>query len=191
MKVSGLHLHGTYDTAITVASFIAFVGWALVVIGVFIVVGGLSAGAPYNIMIGGIGFGIGAMGLLQVAAGQMLRASVDTADYSRQELVLQLALAEGRTEIDLQRPSDLTQNVPFAGSEVSSRTEKKDASAHVGSDLTMGLSEEAISVLRRAKEKGYVIHFSPDKKSVILSSGGWQASFSSEDEIVKFGRDIR
>lgn len=101
IRVRGLSIHGTYGTARTVAGLFAFFGWALVVIGILIVVVGLSAGAPFNIMAGGIGVVIAAIGLLQVAAEQILRAAVDMADYSRQSLLLQIAVAEGRKQVDL------------------------------------------------------------------------------------------
>jgi hypothetical protein len=66
------------------------------------VIGGLQAG-PFGLMIVGIGIGVAAAGVLQVAAAQMLRASVDSADYARQALPLQIGMAEGRSEIDLRR----------------------------------------------------------------------------------------
>lgn len=58
-------------------------------------------------------------------------------------------------------------------------------------DISKRLSDEALSVLQRAKGKGYQVNFSPDKTSVIVSDGDWQASFDSEAEIVKFGRGMR
>jgi hypothetical protein len=101
IRVRGLNIYGTYGTARTVAGLFALCGWALVVIGILIVVVGLGVGAPFNIMAGGTGVAIAAMGLLQVAAEQILRAAVDMADYSRQSLLLQIAVAEGRKQVDL------------------------------------------------------------------------------------------
>jgi len=187
MKVGGIRFFGTYDTARAVSGLFAVIGWALALIGVFIVIGGLGAAAPFNALIAGIGLGIGAMGLLQVAAGQMLRATVDTADYSRQALLLQLAIAEGRTEIDLQQPSAADPEAPLVKPEASS---SPDSNAQQ-SDISVGLSDEAIAILRKAKDRGYDIRFSRDKKAIVLSNGGWQATLSSNDDIVNFGRELR
>jgi hypothetical protein len=105
MRIIGLSLHGTYGAARSIAGIISGLGWLLVV------VGGLAAFAGFATVsqnpFGGLGLIIGlaivAAGILQVAAGQMVRASVDSADYARQSLLLQVGLAEGRSEIDLQR----------------------------------------------------------------------------------------
>jgi len=100
--VIGASIHGSYGSARGIAGIAAFFGWLSVAGGALAVIGGLAAG-PFGFMIAAIGIGIAAIGLLQVAAGQMLRASVDTADYARQALLLQIGMAEGRSEIDLQR----------------------------------------------------------------------------------------
>ena len=150
-RISGASIHRSYDTAVTFSSLTAFFGWALVVIGVFGVWNGLF-GSGFNMLIAGSGLGIAAFGLLQVVVAQMARAIVDTANYSRQSLLLQIALAQGRTEIDLRAPS------PEQGV----------------SDISRGLSEAAIAGLRKAEDQGYEVTFSPDKSSVTVSKGGSQ-----------------
>ena len=105
MRIKGVSLHGTYATARSIASFFGLFGWILVVVSAIAGFGGLNLGAPFNILVVVIAVGVAALGLLLVAAQQMLRAGVDSADYARQALILQVALAEGRTEIDVQRLS--------------------------------------------------------------------------------------
>jgi hypothetical protein len=100
--VIGASIHGTYSTSRGIASFIGFIGWLFVGVGALAVIGGLQAG-PFGLMIIGIAIGVAAAGVLQVAAAQMLRASVDSADYARQALLLQIGMAEERSEIDLRR----------------------------------------------------------------------------------------
>ena len=104
VKVAGASIYGTYDTARAVASVFAFFGWLIVVAGIIAGIAGLSVGQPFTFVIVAVGVGVAAVGLLLVAAEQMLRAAVDSADYSRQALLLQIGLAEGRAEIDL-RPA--------------------------------------------------------------------------------------
>jgi hypothetical protein len=106
VRVTGIDIHGTYATARSIAALFGLVGWVLVVVGALIALGGLSGGPQgFGMVLVPIGVCIAALGLLQVAAQQILRASVDSADYSRQSFLLQVGLAEGRTEIDVQRPS--------------------------------------------------------------------------------------
>jgi hypothetical protein len=113
VKIAGTSIHGTYDTARGVASLFAFFGWLIVVVGIMAGVAGLSLGAPFNFLIVAVGVGIAAIGLLLVAAEQMLRASVDSADYSRQALLLQIGLAERRSEIDLgYHPAPMLSGMP-------------------------------------------------------------------------------
>jgi hypothetical protein len=100
--IRGASVHGTYGTSRGIASFFGLIGWLLVGAGALAAIAGLSAG-PFGVMGVAIGIGLAVAGLLQVAAGQMLRATVDSADYARQALLLQIAIAEGRSEIDLQR----------------------------------------------------------------------------------------
>lgn len=105
MSIVGLNLHGTYGAARAIAGLISGLGWLLVVAGALTVFAGLAAvsQSPFGGLILIIGLAIAATGILQVAAGQMLRASADSADYARQALLLQIGIAEGRSEIDLQQ----------------------------------------------------------------------------------------
>ena len=187
VKISGASIYGTYDTAITIAGIFAFFGWALVVIGVFVVFGGLAASAPFNIIIAGIGIGIAAIGLLQVASGQIVRATAESADYSRQSLLLQIAIAQGRTEIDLRGQA-------FSAPRGETLAVAKRGEPGLGqgaSDISKGLSDEAIAALQKAANQGYEVTFSPDKSSVTLSSGGFRTSFSSNQDIIQFARAMR
>jgi hypothetical protein len=59
-------------------------------------------------------------------------------------------------------------------------------------DISKELSAESIAVLRRAKEKGYAVAFSPDKGSIVISSSdGWRTCLASNSDVLKFGRDLR
>ena len=102
MKVIGADIHGTYGTARRIAELYGGVGWLIVIIGGIVALAGLGAGG-IGLLGVGIGLALAAVGLLLVAAQQMLRAQVDAADYARQSFLLQIALAEGRSEIDLRQ----------------------------------------------------------------------------------------
>ena len=115
MRITGLRIHRTYAMARSVAELIAGLGGLLVAVGVAAAIYGLLdvmnssrnpfAGAfSYWLIAGGIGAAV--TGLLQVAAGQMLRASIDSAEYARQALILQVAMAQGRSEANLLREPD-------------------------------------------------------------------------------------
>jgi hypothetical protein len=101
MKVLRPKFYGTYGTARSVVAVLSVLGWIVVVIGGIAMVVGLSAPAPFNFLVVVAGVIIAAIGVLQVAAGQMLRATVDTADYGRQSLMLQIAAVEQASEVDL------------------------------------------------------------------------------------------
>jgi hypothetical protein len=106
MKVTGPVFHGSYDTARGAAQVIAGLGWFVVVVGwavALVSVGNMQAAGPFAMLGIAIGILIAVVGLLQVAAGQGVRAAVDAADYARQSLKLQIAQAEGLEEVDLQR----------------------------------------------------------------------------------------
>src|SRR5688572_10921987 len=101
MKIIGPAFHGTYDTARGTARVIASLGWVVVAVGGLIAVIGIAstqAAGPFAVVGVATGILIGVVGLLQVAAGQGVRAAVDAADYARQSLVLQIAEAEGQKE---------------------------------------------------------------------------------------------
>ena len=125
---------------------------------------------------------------IEVSPGCIAALFGSQVSYIRFDQVIFRRAAEGRTEADLQRP--FKEQIPTATSELA-RPKQKSSTSQAASDLSNELSAEAIAVLQRAKNKGYQVHFSPDKKSVTLASGGWQTSFSSEAEIIKFGRDLR
>ncbi|MGE3065256.1 MAG: hypothetical protein AB7K67_06700 [Hyphomicrobiaceae bacterium] len=102
VKVSGIKIHGTYATASSIVVLFGFFGWALVGIGILTALAGLAGGPQsLGLVLIPIGIVIVALGLMQVAAQQLLRASIDSADYARQSFLLQVALAEGRTDIDV------------------------------------------------------------------------------------------
>jgi hypothetical protein len=63
--------------------------------------------------------------------------------------------------------------------------------SQASSDILANLSSEAIAALQKARSKGYQVHVSPDRKSVILESGDWRTSLSSEAEIIQFARAMR
>jgi len=107
MKVTRADFHGTYETARGTAQLIAGLGWVVVAIGGVVALMGLAsmqAAGPFAMLGVAIGILIAVVGLLQVAAGQGVRAAVDAADYARQSFKLQIAQAEGLEEIDLQKP---------------------------------------------------------------------------------------
>jgi len=81
----------SYSTARKIFSFLEFVGWAVVVIGVIAVLALLQASSGYAPSgIGFMGFMAGMLialvGLLFVGAVQSWRAQVDSAEYSQQML---------------------------------------------------------------------------------------------------------
>jgi hypothetical protein len=104
MKVIGAQFHGRYDTARGTAQIISALGWIATALGAFIALGSLASASAAG-PLAGIGIGVGLLiavaGLLQVAAGQGVRAALDSADYARQSFKLQVAQAEGKGEIDL------------------------------------------------------------------------------------------
>jgi hypothetical protein len=105
MKITGPVFHGTYATARGTAQMIAGLGWIVVAVGGIIALlslGNMQQAGPFAMLGVAIGILIAVVGLLQVAAGQGVRAAVDAADYARQSLKLQIAQAEGLEEVDLQ-----------------------------------------------------------------------------------------
>ena len=108
MRVVRPVFHGTYDTARGTAQVVAGLGWVVIGIGGFVALlslAGMAAAGPFAMLGVAIGILIAAVGLLQVAAGQGVRAAVDTADYARQSFRLQIAQVEGLEEVDLQNTS--------------------------------------------------------------------------------------
>jgi len=81
----------SYEAARSLFSFLAFIAWSVIILGVLVGLigaGGVSqyagAGAGMLAMIPGIGIGIG--GFILLAFVQMGRAGVDTAEYTQQML---------------------------------------------------------------------------------------------------------
>jgi hypothetical protein len=80
-----------YRAAKGVASFIAAIGWLVVVAGIIISIFGLvrvSQMGPFALMMLPFGVGIGASGLLLVASAQVTRATVDSANHLGQILAV-------------------------------------------------------------------------------------------------------
>ena len=76
-----------YPTALIVARLLGYCGWFMVVVGVIVMVGGLSGFSSYGsgfLALLGIlpGIGIGISGLLTVAAAEVTKAIIDTAENS-------------------------------------------------------------------------------------------------------------
>lgn len=106
MKIIRPAFHRTYGTGRAVASIVSLIGWIVVVVGLVATLVGFSTmqqAGPFAMLGVFMGVLIAAVGLLQVAAGHGVRAALDTADYARQTLKLEIAQAEGLEEIDLER----------------------------------------------------------------------------------------
>ena len=103
LRISGLATHGTYQTAQAVARLLGVFGWIIVAIGVVATLISLVSSqlGPFRAIGVMIGMGLLCLGLLQVAAQQVVRAVADTADYARQSLLIQAALAEGHPAVSL------------------------------------------------------------------------------------------
>ncbi len=80
----------SYDAARGLFSFLAFIAWSAVVVGVIAAFGGAQMrtgfGGAVGIMGALPGIGIAILGLFQVAIIQAARATVDTAEYTQQML---------------------------------------------------------------------------------------------------------
>jgi hypothetical protein len=81
----------SYETARSLFSFLAFMAWSVVVIGVLVALIGAAGASQYGGSGAGLlamvpGIGIGITGLILVAFVQMGRATVDTAEYTQQML---------------------------------------------------------------------------------------------------------
>lgn len=188
MKVTGLRLHGTYETARAVSGFVAAIGWILIGVAVLIVIGGLAAGPPFTSIISGIGIGVGGMGLLQVVGAQMLRATVDTADYARQALILQAAALEGLSTAELDTSTSERSRGSY-GDYTPPQSEAKKTGPK--KEISSEMSFEAITALRRIRDNGYRVSFGPEKKTVVVATDDFHASFSWEEEIIEFAGRMR
>jgi hypothetical protein len=189
MQVVGSRTFGTYDTARAIAGIFTFFGWALVVIGAIVAIVTFAGQRGGELFIGfGAGVAVAGIGFLQVAAGQIVRATVDTADYSRQSLILHIGLAEGCAEIDLQSGRSSQSVAPKKALGDGQRDGAPDGAT---GGLFKNLSGDAVAALRKATDRGYDVRLSSDERSVIVTSGDWQTTLSSESEIVNFGQSIR
>ena len=101
MKITGAAFHGTYETARGVASLSAGIGWVVAIVGGILVLASLPYIRQFGLLGVSSGILIAAVGLLQVTVAQGARAAVDSADYARQTLKLQIAQAEGLVELSL------------------------------------------------------------------------------------------
>ncbi len=105
-------IYADYGAGRKTAQVISLIGWLVVVIGVFSLVYGLSqlgqprgfGGPSINAMMSiAAGAFLLLTGILQVAVGQMMRASMDSADYARQSLQIQAAMLRGVETIDVSK----------------------------------------------------------------------------------------
>jgi len=92
----------SYEAARSLFSFLAFVAWSVVVIGVLVALIGMGSvsqyaggGAGLLAMVPGLGLALA--GLIQIAFIQMGRATVDTAEYTQQMLKI------ARDQLDVSR----------------------------------------------------------------------------------------
>jgi len=81
----------SYEAARSLFSFLAFMAWSVVVVGVIVALIGAAGASQYGGSGAGLlamvpGIGIGITGLILVAFVQMGRATVDTAEYTQQML---------------------------------------------------------------------------------------------------------
>lgn len=111
----------SYDAARGLFSFLAFIAWSAVVVGVIAAFGGAQMrtgfGGAVGIMGALPGIGIAILGLFQVAVVQAARATVDTAEYTQQMLKI------ARDQLDVSKQS-LKQGYEAAAT-YSAKTEQK------------------------------------------------------------------
>ena len=93
----------SYEAASSLFSFLAFIAWSVVVIGVIVALVGAAGASQYGGSGAGLlamvpGIGIGITGFILVAFNQMGRATVDTAEYTQQ----MLEISRGQLEVSKQ-----------------------------------------------------------------------------------------
>lgn len=81
----------SYDGARALFSFLSFLAWSMVIVGVMLAFGGSAAVSQFSRSSSAIfaalpGIGVGAIGLFLIALVQNARATVDTAEYTQQML---------------------------------------------------------------------------------------------------------
>ncbi|MCF6272816.1 MAG: hypothetical protein L3J37_06430 [Rhodobacteraceae bacterium] len=120
----------SYEAARSLFSFLAFMAWSVIVIGVLVAIvsaAGVSqyagGGAGLLAMIPGIGIGLA--GFILVAFVQMGRANVDTAEYTQQMLKV------SRDQLDVSKQS-LKQGDAFQKSYSALNKETKDTAQNPG-----------------------------------------------------------
>jgi len=93
----------SYETARGMFSFLAFVGWSAVVIGVLAAISGAQMKTGFGGSVGFVGalpgIIIAVVGLLNIAIVQAARATVDTAEYTQQMLKI------ARDQLDVSKQS--------------------------------------------------------------------------------------
>ncbi len=92
----------SYEAARSLFSILAFLAWAVVVLGVIAAIGGSEAASSFGRRGPGVlaaipGIGICLFGLILVAMVQMGRAAIDTAEYTQQMLKI------ARDQLDVSR----------------------------------------------------------------------------------------
>lgn len=92
----------SYDAARGLFSFLAFIAWSAVVVGVIAAFGGAQMRTGLDGAVGIMGalpgIGIAILGLFQVAVIQAARATVDTAEYTQQ----MLKIARDQLDVSIQ-----------------------------------------------------------------------------------------
>jgi len=83
-----MSVNGNYGAARNIAKFISFLGWLLVAGGVITAAVGLMSFNQGGFLAVLPGIGAAISGLFLVMAGQLTRASVDSADYNREILAI-------------------------------------------------------------------------------------------------------
>ena len=101
----------SYEAARKLFSFLGFIAWSVIVIGVLVALVGAGTGGRYGVPGAGLvamvpGIGIAIAGFIQLAFVQMGRAQVDTAEYTQQMLKI------SRDQLEVSRQSLNQGNTP-------------------------------------------------------------------------------
>ncbi len=81
---SGVSVVNDYKTAIGISKFVSFVGWLIALLSVIMVfIAFAKGGGIVGLMAASSGFGLLLGGLFLVITGQMARATMDNANYSK------------------------------------------------------------------------------------------------------------
>ena len=117
-----IRTRGRYGATRLTLWVVALIGWLFVLFGILVLVLAVAnlaersslasdlrenfSGMSVRMLFTVSGLGSILSGFFTIAFAQALRAVIDSADYARQSLVLQKALAEGIADIDTNRMSD-------------------------------------------------------------------------------------